>query len=182
MRGARGPACGWRSSRSRCAARKRARARSRATGRSFTLGLLPFDIADALQRHRAWPRRVAWIFTSATLTVGEDFSHFAGRIGLPTAATAQIPSPFDYENQALLFLPRGMPDPTTPEYLSAVVDVAMPLIEASGGGAFFLFTSHRALARAAELVRSRWDPFAGRRHAGVAVAGAGRESARTPAA
>jgi ATP-dependent DNA helicase DinG len=130
------------------------------TGRSFTLGLLPFDIAERFSGI-VHGRPVAWIFTSATLTVGEDFSHFAGRIGLPTAATAQIPSPFDYENQALLFLPRGMPDPTTPEYLSAVVDVAMPLIEASGGGAFFLFTSHRALARAAELVRSRWDPFAG---------------------
>jgi ATP-dependent DNA helicase DinG len=129
------------------------------TGRSFTLALLPFDIAEQfLGLVNARP--TAWVFTSATLTVGTDFTHFSQRLGLGDAETLQIPSPFDYENQALLYLPRAMPDPSTPQYLDAVVDQAMPLIEAAGGGAFMLFTSHRALARAAALVRSRWDPFA----------------------
>jgi ATP-dependent DNA helicase DinG len=129
------------------------------TGRSFTLALLPFDIAEQfLGLVNARP--TAWVFTSATLTVGTDFSHFAQRLGLGDAETLQIPSPFDYENQALLYLPRGMPDPSTPQFLDAVVEQAMPLIEAAGGGAFLLFTSYRALARAAALVRSRWGPFA----------------------
>jgi ATP-dependent DNA helicase DinG len=129
------------------------------TGRSFTLALLPFDIAEqfvALVRARP----TAWVFTSATLTVGTDFTHFSQRLGLGDAETLQIPSPFDYDTQALLYLPRAMPDPSAPQYLDAVVEQAMPLIEAAGGGAFLLFTSHRALARAAALVRSRWDPFA----------------------
>ena len=126
-----------------------------ASGRSFTLGLLPFDIS---QRFNAivTQRPAAWIFTSATLTVGSDFSHFAARMGLTAAATEQIPSPFDFETQALLFLPTQMPEPSAPEYLEAVLRVAESLIGASRGGAFLLFTSHRALARAAALARSSW--------------------------
>jgi ATP-dependent DNA helicase DinG len=129
------------------------------TGRTFTLSLLPFDIAERFLA-LVEARPTAWVFTSATLTVGTDFSHFAARLGLAAAETLQIPSPFDYESQALLYLPRGMPDPASAEYVEAVVDEAMPLIEAAGGGAFLLFTSHRALARAAARVRARWDPFA----------------------
>ena len=122
--------------------------------RGFMLGLLPFDIAERF-RGIVEQRRVAWIFTSATLSVGEDFSHFSVRLGLPSARTVQIQSPFDYESQALLYLPEQMPEPSAPNYVQAVVDVAMPLINAAGGGAFILFTSHRALARAAELIRAR---------------------------
>lgn len=129
------------------------------TGRAFALSLLPFDIAERFAALVA-ARPAAWVFTSATLTVGSDFSHFAERLGLAAAETLQIPSPFDYESQALLYLPRRMPDPAAAEYLAAVVDEAMPLVEAAGGGAFLLFTSHRALERAAALVRARWDPFA----------------------
>ena len=124
------------------------------TPRGFTLGLLPFDIAERF-RGIVERRRCAWVFTSATLSVGEDFSHFSGRLGLATAKTIQIQSPFDFETQALLYLPLQMPEPSAPHYVEAVVNVAMPLITASGGGAFVLFTSHRALARAAELIRNR---------------------------
>ena len=125
-----------------------------ATARGFTLGLLPFDIAERF-RGIVEGRRAAWVFTSATLSVGTDFGHFAKRLGLTDAATEQIVSPFDYETQALLYLPKAMPEPSMPQYLESVVDVAMPLVAASGGGAFLLFTSHRALARAAEIVRQR---------------------------
>jgi ATP-dependent DNA helicase DinG len=97
------------------------------------------------------------VFTSATLSVGEDFSHFAARLGLQDAPTLRIPSPFDYEAQALLYLPTGMPEPTSPAFVEAVIDASMPLLDASGGGAFLLFTSHRALARAAALLRERWE-------------------------
>ncbi len=126
------------------------------TGRSFSLGLLPFDIATRFAALVA-SRRAAWVFTSATLSVGEDFSHFASRLGLQDAPTLRIPSPFDYETQALLYLPSGMPDPSSPAFVEAVVEASIPLLDAAGGGAFLLFTSHRALQRAAALLRERWE-------------------------
>jgi ATP-dependent DNA helicase DinG len=97
------------------------------------------------------------VFTSATLSVGGDFSHFATRLGLQDAATLQIDSPFDYETQALLYLPEGMPEPTSPAYVPAVIEATLPLLEASQGGAFLLFTSHRALAQGAQQLRARWN-------------------------
>jgi ATP-dependent DNA helicase DinG len=123
--------------------------------RGFTLSLMPFDIS-ARFRSLVCARRGAWIFTSATLSVGGEFGHFTGRLGLADAATLHIASPFDHERQSLLFLPAGLPDPSSPDYVTAVIDTAMPLIEAARGGAFVLFTSHRALAHGAALLRGRW--------------------------
>jgi ATP-dependent DNA helicase DinG len=125
------------------------------TSRGFTLGLLPFDISERF-RGIVEGRRCAWIFTSATLSLGADFGHFAGRLGLEAAASLKIESPFDYAQQALLYLPPRMPDPASPGFLAAVIEVAVPLIDTAQGGAFLLFTSHRALARAALLLRERW--------------------------
>ena len=125
------------------------------TQRGFSLSLLPFDVAERFAKLTGGTR-AAWIFTSATLSVGEDFTHFTSRLGLAEAETLAIASPFDFESQALLYLPPKMPDPAAPTHTPAVVDVSVPLIEASAGGAFVLFTSHRALQRAAQLLRERW--------------------------
>jgi ATP-dependent DNA helicase DinG len=125
------------------------------TQRGFTLSLLPFDVAGRFSQ-MAGSSKAAWIFTSATLSVGEDFAHFTSRLGLGEAETLAIASPFDFERQALLYLPPTLPDPASPTHTQAVVDLSVPLIEASAGGAFVLFTSHRALQRAADLLRSRW--------------------------
>ena len=124
--------------------------------RGFTLSLMPFDISARFQS-LVTARRCAWIFTSATLSLGEDFSHFTGRLGLGETPTLKIDSPFDYERQSLLYLPPGLPEPATSGYVSAVMETAIPLIEASRGGAFVLFTSHRALAQGATLLRARWQ-------------------------
>jgi ATP-dependent DNA helicase DinG len=125
------------------------------TSRGFTLTLLPFDIAERFQTLiRA--RTCAWIFTSATLSIGDDFSHFSKRLGFAGAEELKIDSPFDYGRQGLLYLPAGLPNPASAGYVEAVIATALPLIAASGGGAFVLFTSHRALARAAALLRSHW--------------------------
>ncbi|MBV9621790.1 MAG: ATP-dependent DNA helicase, partial [Gammaproteobacteria bacterium] len=126
-----------------------------ASGRGFVLTLMPFDIA-ARFRALTEARGGAWIFTSATLSVGEDFRHFSARLGLESAATLQIASPFDHERQSLLYLPPGLPPPSAPTHTAAVIDTAEPLIHAAGGGAFVLFTSHRALAQGAALLRARW--------------------------
>lgn len=125
------------------------------TQRGFSLSLLPFDVAPRFAAMTSGTR-AAWIFTSATLSVGEDFAHFTSRLGLDSAETLAIPSPFDFESQSLLYLPPALPDPADARHTGAVVDLAVPLIEASAGGAFVLFTSHRALQRAADLLRSRW--------------------------
>jgi ATP-dependent DNA helicase DinG len=125
------------------------------TARGFTLSLLPFDIAARFQSLlRARP--AAWVFTSATLSLGEDFTHFTSRLGLSEAGTLKIDSPFDYERQSILYLPKGMPEPQSPTFVAEVIARAVPLIDAARGGAFVLFTSHRALARAAQLLRERW--------------------------
>ena len=125
------------------------------TARGFTLSLMPFDISNRF-RALVQGRRGAWIFTSATLSLGEEFGHFTGRLGLAEAATLRIDSPFDHERQSLLYLPAGLPQPAAASYVAAVIDTAVPLIEAAGGGAFVLFTSHRALSQGAALLRARW--------------------------
>ena len=121
--------------------------------RGFTLSLMPFDIAPRFQALLG-ARACAWIFTSATLSLGEDFSHFTSRLGLGQADTLKIDSPFDFAAQSLLYLPEGLPTPSSPEHLAAVMRLARELIEAADGGAFVLFTSHRSLERAAVLWRA----------------------------
>jgi ATP-dependent DNA helicase DinG len=127
--------------------------------RGFQLRLLPYDVSGRFSALlAAYPS--AWIFTSATLAVGDDFSHFAGRLGLQSAATLRLESPFDYARQAMLYLPPGLPQPSDPGYTAAVIETARPMLEASDGGAFLLFTSHRALQAAASMLErelaSRW--------------------------
>ncbi|HUJ52120.1 MAG TPA: ATP-dependent DNA helicase [Steroidobacteraceae bacterium] len=123
--------------------------------RGLTLSLMPFDISGRF-RALVHSRGGAWIFASATLSLGEEFGHFTGRLGLDAAATLRIDSPFDHERQALLYLPAGLPEPSASGYVAAVIDTALPLITAARGGAFVLFTSHRALAHGAALLRARW--------------------------
>jgi ATP-dependent DNA helicase DinG len=113
------------------------------------LRLLPYEIASRFQAQLSQAGN-AWIFTSATLAVGDDFSHFASRLGLDAAATLRLDSPFDFSRQALLYLPRGLPQPSDPGYGDAVIELARPLLASAGGGAFLLFTSHRALRHAAQ--------------------------------
>jgi ATP-dependent DNA helicase DinG len=120
--------------------------------RGFTLEFTPFRVAERLTqqvRSRPW----AWIHTSATLAVGSDFRHYAEKVGAEEAETLRIDSPFDYRRNARLYLPRGLPEPAAPGYTRAVVEAALPVVRAAGGGAFLLFTSHRALSEAAGYVR-----------------------------
>ena len=122
---------------------------------SLQLHRTPLSIAETFTRQRdGYPR--AWIFTSATLAVKEDFGHFTSRLGLDAAESRCWPSPFDYSRQALLYVPQDMPDPNSPGYTDAVVKAALPVIRASGGRAFLLCTTLRAVRRAAELLRERF--------------------------
>jgi ATP-dependent DNA helicase DinG len=124
--------------------------------RGFVLHTTPLDIAETF-RGRLQAHPCAAVFTSATLAVGSSFQHFTGRLGLEEAQTLQLDSPFDYEQNALIYLPTGLPDPNEPGYTRAVVEAARPLIESAGGRSFLLFTSHRALQEAAGLLQGRID-------------------------
>ncbi len=124
---------------------------------SVQLHVTPLAPAEAFRRQLLDHPR-AWIFTSATLAVGEDFSHFQGELGIEAAAARAWPSPFDFARQALLYVPRGLPaDPNDARFTEAVVQAALPVLRASRGRAFLLFTTLRALRRAHELLRERID-------------------------
>ena len=122
--------------------------------RSFALHLTPLQVGAVFQGHRQ-RFRAAWIFTSATLAVGEDFGHFRASLGVDDGATAQWESPFDFRHNALLYLPEGLPLPAASHYTAEVVKAALPVLQASGGRAFLLFTSHRALQEAAALLKDQ---------------------------
>ena len=128
-------------------------------GRGFALHMTPPDAADGLGR-RIREQGGSWVFTSATLAVGDDFSHYANRLGLPEASSLRLDSPFDFRRNARLYLPARMPEPASGGYTNAVVEAARPLVETAGGRTFLLFTSHRALREAAALLRAPGDSLA----------------------
>ena len=124
--------------------------------RSFSLHLTPLSIADYFQKQMLGIS-AAWIFTSATLAVGKSFSHFTDRLGLQEVSTAQWESPFDYAEQALFYVPKGLSEPNSPAYTQSVIKAALPVLAASQGRAFLLFTSYRALSEAATLLNEQTD-------------------------
>jgi ATP-dependent DNA helicase DinG len=123
---------------------------------SVTLNLTPLSVANIFQRQMEGHPR-AWIFTSATLAVGQDFGHYRTELGLAEADTGFWGSPFDYGNCALLYAPQEMPDPNSPFYHEAVLEAAWPAIRAAGGRAFVLCTSLRAMRRIHELLKERLE-------------------------
>ncbi len=127
-----------------------------AFSQSLQLHQTPLSIAPVFSKQREGPPR-AWIFTSATLAVKNDFTHYSAQLGLTGEPAMSWPSPFDYPNQALLYVPAELPSPNSPGYTDAVVEAALPVIEAAGGRAFLLCTTLRAVKRAAELLREAFE-------------------------
>ena len=125
---------------------------------SLQLHKTPLSIAPIFNGQREGVPR-SWIFTSATLAVKNDFSHFAEQMGLTGEPSKSWPSPFNYEQQGILYVPQGLPDPNSLGYTDAVLDLALPVIEAAGGKTFLLCTTLRAVKRAADRLR---DEFAKR--------------------
>ncbi|MGV3742805.1 MAG: ATP-dependent DNA helicase, partial [Burkholderiaceae bacterium] len=123
---------------------------------SLQLHRTPLSIAPVFNKQREGTPR-AWIFTSATLAVKNDFNHYASQMGLWDEQAQSWPSPFSYEQQGLLYVPNGLPQPNFMDYTDAVVDAALPVIQASGGRAFLLCTTLRAVNRAAERLRAEFE-------------------------
>ncbi|MFC5439196.1 ATP-dependent DNA helicase [Rhodanobacter ginsenosidimutans] len=128
--------------------------------RGFALHATPLDLATPMRALRE-RTQAAWIHTSATLSVAGNFDHFARQLGLDDPRTLSLESPFDYARQGLCYLPSGLPDPNARDYTEQVIEAALPVLHASNGRAFLLFTSHRALRRAAELLEDKvpWPLF-----------------------
>ncbi len=138
--------------------------------RSLTLHATPLSVAEIFRREVEGSNREngaggpdqegrsrAWILTSATLAVDGDFSHFKRLMGLEDAESASWSSPFDYPAQGLLYVPRALPEPNSTAHTDAVVDAALPVIRASGGRAFLLFTTLRAMRHAHARLRAAFD-------------------------
>jgi ATP-dependent DNA helicase DinG len=114
------------------------------TRQHISLHLTPLSIADKF-RELVFAEKRSWIFTSATLSVDQGFAHYIEQMGLQQADTLLLDSPFDYEQQAMLLVPRYLPEPNDARMGKALLKLAVPLIEANQGRCFFLFTSHRML-------------------------------------
>lgn len=129
------------------------------TPRGFRCQRTPMDVSEPLREHRQ-RSMAAWVFTSATLTVDGDFAHLSKRLGLDDPDTLVQPSPFDWQQQALCYLPRQLPDPAARGFGAALIATLRPVLEASQGRAFLLFASHRALREAADALRGGpWPLF-----------------------
>ncbi|MFL6580853.1 MAG: ATP-dependent DNA helicase [Burkholderiales bacterium] len=120
-------------------------------GGSVRLNATPLSIAEIFHRQISGHPR-AWIFTSATLSVQGNFSHYQREMGLTEAASGAWDSPFDYERQALLYVPEGLPEPNHEDYTRKAVEAALPVIEGAEGRTFFLFTSLRAMREARAII------------------------------
>lgn len=123
---------------------------------SFMIHASPLSVAETFSAYRD-TFKAAWVFTSATLAVNNRFTHFREPLGLEEPIERLLPSPFDYPSQACMYSPQGMPPPNSPEFVPAVVNMAVPILEAVQGRTFMLFTSHAALQRAAELLADQID-------------------------
>ncbi|MGV3627758.1 MAG: ATP-dependent DNA helicase [Betaproteobacteria bacterium] len=128
---------------------------------SVQFNATPLSIAEIF-RKQVEAQTKAWVFTSATLSVNGDFKHYVNELGIESGQTASWASPFDFAKQGLLYVPQNLPEPNTPDYTAAVVEAALPVVEASRGRAFLLFTSLRAMREAHGLLQDEfkkrgWD-------------------------
>ncbi len=120
---------------------------------SLQLNTTPVSIAEMFSKQLESANR-AWIFTSATLSVKGNFSHYQQVMGLSKAETMVWESPFDFPNQALLYVPTQLPDPNDSTYTASMIAAALPVIEANQGRTFFLCTSLRAMQQVYELLQA----------------------------
>ena len=130
--------------------------------RSIRLHLTPLDVSSKLNGLIDNGFQ-AWVFTSATLAIGDDFSHFVSRMGLPGVSGLTFPSPYNLEQNGLIYLPPGLPQPSDPTHTDAMLEAVEPLLDLTSGGVFCLFTSHRALNNARKWFKANKSVLGGRK-------------------
>ncbi len=129
--------------------------------RSLRLHLTPLDVSAKLNGLIDNGFQ-SWIFTSATLAVGDDFSHFSSRMGLADVGGVAFPSPFALQQNGLIYLPEKLPQPSDPNHTVAMLESVVPLLDFTHGGMFCLFTSHRALNAASRWFKENNEVLRGR--------------------
>ena len=130
--------------------------------RSLRLHLTPLDVSTKLSGLVDTGYQ-AWIFTSATLAIGEDFTHFTSRMGLVGVTSLTFPSPYRVDLNGLIWLPSDLPQPADPFHTEAMLEAVTPLLDMTVGGMFCLFTSHRALNKARQWFKSHKAALRGRK-------------------
>lgn len=123
---------------------------------SLQLHRTPLSIAPIFNKQREGSPRT-WIFASATMAVKNDFSHYVSQMGLWDEPARTWPSPFNYQEQGILYVPNQMPQPNSREYTDAVVDAALPLMIAAGGRTFLLCTTNKAVKHCAERLKAEFE-------------------------
>ncbi|MEZ9302096.1 ATP-dependent DNA helicase [Vibrio breoganii] len=126
------------------------------TPRHFSLNITPLSVANKFQE-QVDAHGGSWVFTSATLSVSGDFQHFTSRLGLKAKKSLALSSPFDYQSQARLCVPRYLPEPNSPQMAQKLVSMLTPVIETNKGRCFFLCTSHAMMKDLTERFRQRLD-------------------------
>jgi len=133
----------------------------------FTIYLTPLDIAAQYSEH-SQTSKVAWIYTSATLSslnnfnlleplfdkpeLSRYFQFFTQQLGLDNSTCLSLPSPFNYAQQALFYHPNELPEPAHGNFVEKLVDTSLPILHRLQGKTFFLFTSYRAMYQAYEIL------------------------------
>ena len=123
-------------------------------GKGVFLHASPLTVSKELKR-RLYPRVKSLIFTSATLTTGGTFDHFKERLGIERSTELLIPSPFDFRRQAVIYIPPGLPDPNSPEFVREAATAIEAILRLTEGRAFVLFTSYDHMYRVHSLLRGR---------------------------
>ncbi|MDT8451795.1 MAG: ATP-dependent DNA helicase [Gammaproteobacteria bacterium] len=122
--------------------------------KGFMLHSTPIEVANLFRKYTD-NFSAAWIFTSATLQVNKKFNHFSQALGLDKFESGSWASPFDYQQQSMLYLPTELPEPSAFSYTHALLEKVLPVLKASNGSAFLLFTSYRAMNEAVEFLRDK---------------------------
>ena len=113
--------------------------------KNFRIHDTPLDVGAALSRYFG-NQQQARVFTSATLSVNGEFGHFSKSMGLSSdAKTVTWDSPFDFFEQSVLYVPEGLPEPRSADFPKSFFDATLPLLRASGGATFVLFTSFKQM-------------------------------------
>lgn len=123
----------------------------------FAIVETPLNVAEPFTQSRIDHGAETWVFTSATLSQAGQFDHFQQQLGLEDSSDLLLQSPFNYSDQSLLYVPRGLPDPRHPNYISQWLEAILPLLEANPGGSFLLFTSYYALNKVRDLLTEHID-------------------------
>ncbi len=123
------------------------------------LNATPLSVAEPFTRQRESDHPRSWIFTSATLSVRNDFGLFKEQLGLHDALTATWESPFDFAKQSLLYVPNGLPEPWDRNFGNVVLQKIFPLLRASNGRAFLLCTTLAAVKRYGAWLTEQIDKY-----------------------